>query len=98
MVDVDHKTAKVADFRGSFRVKEQTRIDALEVYCQECRRPYDEAADQPCEAKINNEHLIGGDQSVRAKRKRVALPDNAVIVPGPRFNRRGLDAVLRGEA
>ena len=97
MVEVDPMTAKIADFRGSVKLPEATRIDALEVYCQNCRRPYDEAASDACAAKINNEHLIGGDQSVRAKRKMVALPANAVVVPGPRVNRVGMAALLRGE-
>jgi len=96
-VFVDAKTAKHADFRGSFRVKEQTRIEALDVICGDCRRPYEDVADQPCSAKIDNQHLIGGDQRERAKRIVNKLPANAVIVPGPRINRYGIDAVIRKE-
>jgi hypothetical protein len=55
-------------------------------------------ADQPCSAKIDNQHLIGGDQRERAKRIVNPLPPNAVIVAGPRINRYGIDAVIRGEA
>ena len=90
--------AKIADFRGSIRLKERERIDVLEVYCSGCRRPYEDVADQPCSAKINNEHLIGGDQRERMKRKIIPLPAHAVVIPGPRINRRGIDAVIRGEA
>ena len=99
MIRVDHKTAKHADFRGSFRVKEQQRIEALETYCEHCKRAFDEVADVPCAAKINNEHLIGGDQSVRAKRKVYNLPPGvtAIPIPAPRINRRGIDAYIRGE-
>ncbi|MEU3632009.1 hypothetical protein AB0F34_15680, partial [Streptomyces fradiae] len=31
-----------ADYRGSFRTTEGQRIEALEVYCEGCCRPYDE--------------------------------------------------------
>ena len=96
-VYVDARTAKRADFRGSFRVKEETRIEALDVICGGCRRAYEDVADKPCAAKIDNRHLIGGDQREREKRKPVNLPPNAVIVPGPRINRRGIDAYIRGE-
>lgn len=96
-VFVDAKVAKIADFRGSFRVKEQTRIEALDVICADCRRPYEDVADQACAAKIDNRHLIGGDQREREKRKKPNLPPGAVIVPGPRINRRGIDAYIRGE-
>lgn len=96
-VFVTAKVAKAADFRGSFRVKEQTRIEALDVMCHLCRRHYEDVADQPCEAKINNQHLIGGDQREREKRKVVNLPPGAVVVPGPRINRYGIDAVIRKE-
>lgn len=96
-VFIDAKTAKHADFRGSFRVKEATRIEALDVICSLCRRAYEDVADRPCAAKIDNQHLIGGDQREREKRKKNTLPPGAVIVPGPRINRYGIDAVIRGE-
>ena len=97
-IAVDEKTAKRADFRLSFRATEGQRIDALEVYCSGCRRPYDDVADQACSAKIDNRHLIGGDQSVRAKRKTFVMPADAVRVQGPTINRRGINAVLSREA
>lgn len=97
MIHVDRKTAKQADFRGSFRVKEEQRIEALDVYCEKCKRHYEDVADQPCSAKIDNQHLIGGDQSERVKRKKANLPPNAVVVPGPRINRYGIGAAIRKE-
>jgi hypothetical protein len=97
-IAVDEKVAKHANFRLSFKATDGQRIDALEVYCEGCRRPMDDVADLPCAAKIDNRHLIGGDQSVRAKRKVVELPADAVRVQGPAINRRGIDAVLSGEA
>ena len=96
-IEVDAKTAKHANFRLSFKAEKDQRIDALEVYCRGCRRPMDDVADQACEAKIDNRHLIGGDQSVRAKRKKVELPPDAVVVRGGTFTRRGIDAVIRGQ-
>lgn len=96
-VYVSAKVAKHADFRGSFRVKEETRIEALDVICGGCRRAYEDVADQVCSAKIDNQHLIGGDQRERAKRIVNKLPANAVVVPGPRINRYGIDAVIRKE-
>lgn len=42
--------------------------NALETYCSQCRRPYDDVADQPCEAADGWEHLIGGP---RGRRKRL---------------------------
>lgn len=42
-----------------------TRVDALEVYCRNCRRPCEDVAEADYEALIDNPHLIGGDQSQR---------------------------------
>ena len=93
-VEVDAATAKYADFRGSFRAKEQTRIDALDVMCGECRRHFEDVADEPCAAKINNEHLRGGPIGERRKRK-VFEPVGAVV-PGPRIDRRGVQYLVGG--
>lgn len=68
-VPVDFKTARRAEFRGSFRTEAGMRVDSLEVMCSSCRRPMDDVGDRPnCEGKEDNSHLIGGDQGVRAKR------------------------------
>lgn len=63
--------AGVADRRGTVRVPEQTKVDVLEVYCGQCRRPYDAVAGQPCIASTGKgrEHLVGGPTGERAKRK-----------------------------
>lgn len=95
-IEVTPKIARVADFRGSFKTTEGQRVDALEVYCKGCRRPYDEVRGDDCAAKIDNTHLIGGDQSKRAKRKIPAPPANARIIPGGTINRRGIDAYVSG--
>ncbi|MFJ1552726.1 hypothetical protein [Streptomyces mirabilis] len=95
-IEVVPKIAKVADYRGSFKTTEGQRIDALEVYCKGCRRPYDEVTGQDCSAKIDNRHLIGGDQSTRAKRKIPVPPRNARVVPGSSIQRRGIEAYVGG--
>lgn len=87
-VEVDYKTAKYADFRGSFRAKTETRINALDVMCGDCRRHFEDVADEPCSAKINNEHLRGGPIGERQKRK--VFENVGVVVPGPRIDRRGI--------
>lgn len=97
-VFVDEKTAKHAVLRQSFHAKEGQRIEALDVICGLCRRHYEDlTGENVCSAKVNNEHLIGGDQSVRAKRKHPPRPAGTIIMPAPRINRRGIDAYLRGE-
>ncbi|WP_411147389.1 hypothetical protein [Streptomyces sp. A30] len=95
-VEVTPRIAKTADYRGSFKASEGQRIDALEVYCKGCRRPYDEVTGQDCSAKIDNRHLIGGDQSTRAKRKIPIPPKNARVVAGGRIQRRGIEAYVGG--
>jgi hypothetical protein len=80
---LDTKTARRASFRGSFRAEGGHRIDALETYCRRCRRPMDDLTEegaQDCSAKIDNTHLIGGDQTTREKRIKHA-PVGQVIKP-----------------
>lgn len=95
-VEVTPRIAKTADYRGSFKASAGQRIDALEVYCKGCRRPYDEVTGQDCSAKVDNRHLIGGNQSTRAKRKIPVPPRNARVVPGGRIQRRGIEAYVGG--
>jgi hypothetical protein len=100
-IDVDDAGAKLATMRRFHIVKAGTKTKALDVYCggpKGCRRSWEDAADTECEAKKNNEHLIGGDQAHRAKRKKVVIPDNATLVEGPKIQRRGIEAVVNGEA
>ncbi|MEW1657821.1 hypothetical protein [Streptomyces sp. NPDC093707] len=94
---VDESVARVADFRGSFQTKTSQRVDALDTYCRKCRRPFADVAKSDCAAAIDNRHLIGGDQSVRAKRKLPTPPPaGAKIVPGGKFSRYGLTAYVAG--
>ena len=87
-VAIDNKTARRASFRGSFRTEAGMRVDALDTYCRKCRRPLDEVGGEPCSAKINNDHLIGGNPGERAKRK-VHEPVGKIIKTGL-VDRRGL--------
>lgn len=68
-VEVDVRFARRAVLRGSIRLPEKKRIDALEVYCQKCRRPWDDVLDEPCETADSTEHLRGGPIGERKKRK-----------------------------
>ncbi|MGW0885902.1 hypothetical protein [Streptomyces sp. NPDC002671] len=95
-IEVTPKITSAVDYRGSFKATEGQRVDALEVYCKGCRRPYDEVKGDDCAAKIDNTHLIGGDQSKRAKRKLPTPPPNARIISGGTINRRGIGAYVSG--
>ncbi|MFF3728536.1 hypothetical protein ACFYYM_40005 [Streptomyces erythrochromogenes] len=95
-IEVTPRIASIADFRGSFKATAGQRIEALEVYCRGCRRPYDEVKGDDCAEKIDNRHLIGGDQSTRMKRKVIAPPPGARTIPGGTIQRRGLGAYVAG--
>ncbi|MEV8344565.1 hypothetical protein ACFVHQ_22745 [Actinomycetes bacterium NPDC127524] len=95
-IEVTPKIASVADYRGSFKAVGGQRIEALDVYCDGCRRPYDEVKGNDCAAKVDNTHLIGGDQSKRAKRKVPTPPPNARIISGGTVKRRGIGAYMSG--
>ncbi|MGY1502920.1 hypothetical protein ACW4TU_41200 [Streptomyces sp. QTS52] len=95
-IGVTPKIASVADYRGSFKASEGQRIEALDVYCDGCRRPYDEVKGDDCAAKVDNTHLIGGDQTKRAKRKFPTPPANARIISAGTMNRRGIGAYMSG--
>ncbi|WP_234335969.1 hypothetical protein [Streptomyces sp. NRRL S-920] len=95
-IQVGPRIASIADFRGSFKTTAEQRVDALEVYCRGCRRPYDEVKGQDCAEKVDNRHLIGGDQSTRKKRKLPPPPRGAKIIPGEKIPRRGIGAYMAG--
>ena len=61
--------AKQAERRGTVRIPEDTKIDVLETYCAQCRRPYEDVAGANCEAAESRDHLIGGPTGERKKRK-----------------------------
>jgi hypothetical protein len=76
--------ARITGFRSSFKTKVEQRIDALDTYCGNGRRPFADVSGFDCEALVDNRHLIGGDQAVRAKRKPAATPP-----PGAKPVKRG---------
>lgn len=104
-IPITEKQARRAQLRCSVLTEDLvktgvTKIDVLDTYCSGCRRNYEDVADQPCSAKINNEHLIGGDQRERVKRKGLQLPPGVQVtpIPAPRINRMGIAGILNGEA
>lgn len=68
-VRLDDRQALRGVLRHSVRYPKDLKIDILEVYCDQCRRPWDDVADELCEAAKSNEHLRGGPIGTRKKRK-----------------------------
>ena len=106
-IDLSERMARQANVRGYFRAERPDpltgervalRVDALDVYCKDCRRTYDDVADLPCEAKIDNSHLVGGHPEERRKRRPQEPPAGATRLSGARITRRGIDAVVAGGA
>lgn len=54
--------------RSYFVPESGAKFSALEIYCQHCRRPYEDVRDSPCAAKIDNTHLRGGPIGTREPR------------------------------
>lgn len=101
-IPLTRRAAKKADFRGSLTVEDldlKDKVNVLETLCDVCRRPFEDVDGKACEGKIDNQHLIGGDQRERMKRKTFQVPQGAMVrrVPGPTIHRYGIDAVIRGE-
>ena len=78
VVDLPASLAAQAFRRGTARLPVQTKIDVLEVYCGQCRRPYEHVVEIDCEAAESKDHLIGGPTGERAKRK---CADDAALTP-----------------
>jgi hypothetical protein len=68
-VELPDNLAKHAFRRETVRIPAATKVDVLEVYCGQCRRPYDAVEGEPCVAAESRDHLIGGPTGERAKRK-----------------------------
>lgn len=66
--DVTDKQARRAVLRHSIRVAKEERLDVLETYCKQCRRTWDDVADELCVAAESNQHLRGGPIGERKKR------------------------------
>jgi hypothetical protein len=64
-VPVDTRSARKAMRRGNVRIPVETKVDALDVYCDGCRRPFDEVVGKKCEI---SPVLHGGPIGTRKKR------------------------------
>lgn len=74
-VSLTSSHAAQADRRGTLRIPRETKVEVLEVYCDQCKRPYDAVNGQACVASENRDHLIGGPTGERKKRKGHASGD-----------------------
>jgi hypothetical protein len=82
-IDVTEQLARKGHQRGVVRLPAQTRVDVMEAYCANCRKSYEDVADQPCSVAVEgNEHLRGGPIGVRAKRNgAAAIADVSIVQP-----------------
>lgn len=76
-VSMPEGLAKQAKRRGTVRVPQNTKVEVLEVYCGQCRRPWERVHGTDCIAAENRDHLIGGPTGERKKRGHAADPDEA---------------------
>lgn len=67
-VPLAENLARHAQRRGTVRVPKETKVDVLDVICDQCRRRYSDVAGRPCIAAENRDHLIGGPTGERKKR------------------------------
>jgi hypothetical protein len=67
-VELPTALAKQANRRGTVRIPEATKVEVLDIYCANCRRPIDAVLGKECAAAENRDHLIGGPTGERAKR------------------------------
>lgn len=80
-IDVSEQLARKGHQRGVVKLPAETRVDVMEAYCANCRKTYEDVADQPCSvAVLGNEHLRGGPIGVRAKRTGTAAAAATSIV------------------
>lgn len=81
-IGVTEQLARKGHQRGVVRLPATTRVDVMEAYCANCRKTYEDVADQPCSvAVIGNEHLRGGPIGVRAKRTGAAAAAVSIVQP-----------------
>lgn len=68
-VPVTERQMRYALMRGALTVPMRTKIEAIEGFCKNCRRPYEDIADEACVYALGqNEHLRGGPIGERKKR------------------------------
>jgi hypothetical protein len=77
-VPVTDRQMRYALLRGSLPLASRTKIEAIEGFCKNCRRPYEDVADEPCVYALGqNEHLRGGPIGERKKRTKTHGPTAA---------------------
>lgn len=91
-VELDVRQARRAVLRHSVRIPKEYRITVLDVYCAQCRRTWDDVADEVCVAAASNEHLRGGPIGERKKRKHNHRCDLLGCEPGDHQGGRAVDA------
>lgn len=65
---LDSRSAAIANRLGRVKVNVDSVVEILDVYCEACKKFYDEIGDQPCSAAVSTEHLIGGPTGTRKRR------------------------------
>jgi hypothetical protein len=68
LVSLTGQQASLADLRGFVHLPQRAKVHILETYCEACRRPWDDVADEPCIAATDSEHLRGGPIGERKNR------------------------------
>lgn len=77
-IPVEPRVVRRVALRGSMVVPTELQVTVLDLYCQACRRPFDDVADAECESAVTNEHLRGGPLDGERKSRRVVDPDRAL--------------------
>ena len=68
LIRVDARQAARSVLRHSLRFPKEIKVNVIETYCEQCRRPWDDVVDELCVAAEGNEHLRGGPIGKRKKR------------------------------
>ncbi|MFF4777549.1 hypothetical protein ACFY05_32300 [Microtetraspora fusca] len=84
IIRLSSRQAARAYLRHAVRLEKGERVEILESYCEQCRRPWDDVKDEPCAAAADNSYLRGGPIGIRKKRKHAqpAVPGTAVAEAG----------------
>ena len=69
IIPVEHRVVRRVALRGTMAVGTELQLTVLDLYCNACRRPFDDVADRECEAADTNEHLRGGPLGERKPRR-----------------------------
>ena len=69
VINVPTTVVRNAHTRGFMRLKSESKVSILEVYCTRCMKGYDRAVGKPCEAIESRDHLIGGPVGDQRRRR-----------------------------